>query len=411
MSAIARLAAFIVLPNGETARVGDLAFGAMDAGGGAPSAFRYAKTWLAQPNAFALDPESLPLREAEFAASNLAPPLAVFDDALPDDWGRRLLAFGRGIPLREQTPWRYLAEAGSDTMGALVYATADSPPTARFEPCDIDLLFDAAERFDSGEEMAPAALQRLLAAGSSPGGARPKAIVEFEGTQWLAKFPSTARDGGHDVPGLEYVCLTLAEACGISVPPARLIEVSGRHVLLTRRFDRLSDLPAGRRHMISLKTLCRERGGLYCLSYDEPMAMIRKHSIAPGVDVELFFRQMCFNAAIGNTDDHLKNFAMLRADHGWRLSPAYDLTPDIGRNGEHVLAMGPTRATPDNATLVGVGTRWLGAAARARAIVADITAAVARFDAVARQCGLPTITREHFAADIARRLTRIGAMA
>jgi serine/threonine-protein kinase HipA len=411
MSAVARLAVFIVLPNGGIARVGDLAFGAMDASGGAPAAFRYAKTWLTRPNAFALDPESLPLREAEFAASNLAPPLAVFDDALPDDWGRRLLALGRGIPLREQTPWRYLAEAGSDTMGALIYARADSPPAARFEACDIDLLFDAAERFDSGREMAPAALHRLLAAGSSPGGARPKAVVEFEGAQWIAKFPSAARDGHHDVPGLEYVCLTLADASGISVPPARLIELSGRHVLLTRRFDRLPGIPAGRRHMISLKTLCRERGGMFCLSYDEPMAMIRKHSVAPGVDVEQFFRQMCFNAAIGNTDDHLKNFAMLRADHGWRLSPAYDLVADIGRNGEHVLAMGPTRTTPDGATLAGVGTRWLGSAARARAIVAAVVTAVARFDTIARQCWLPAATRNHFAADIARRLTRIGSVA
>jgi serine/threonine-protein kinase HipA len=411
MSAVARLAVFIVLPDGGVARVGDLAFGAMDAGGGAPSAFRYAKDWLARPDTFALDPESLPLREPEFAASNLAPPLAVFDDALPDDWGRRLLAFGRAIPLREQTPWRYLIEAGGDTMGALVYATTNSQPTTRFEPWDVALLLDAAERFDSGLEIAPAALRHLLAAGSSPGGARPKAVVEFEGAQWIAKFPSATRDGGHDVPGLEYVCLTLADASGISVPPARLIELSGRHVLLTRRFDRPPGCPAGRRHMISLKTLCRERGGIYCLSYDEPMAMVRKHSAAPAIDVELFFRQMCFNAAIGNTDDHLKNFAMLRADHGWRLSPAYDLTPDIGRNGEHVLAMGSTRATPDGTTLANVGARWLGSAARARAIVAEVMAAVARFDTVARQCGLPTMTRNHFAADIARRLTRIGSVA
>jgi hypothetical protein len=62
-------------------------------------------------------------------------------------------------------------------------------------------------------------------------------------------------------------------------------------------------------------------------------------------------------------------------------------------------------------TLAGVGTRWLGSAARARAIVAAVVTAVARFDTIARQCWLPAATRNHFAADFARRLTRIGSAA
>jgi serine/threonine-protein kinase HipA len=411
MSATARLTVFIILPSGEAVRAGELAFGAMRGNGEAPSAFRYAQTWLARPDAFALDPESLPLVEGEFSARNLGPPLAVFDDSLPDDWGRRLLAIGRAIPRREQTPWRYLLEAGRDTMGALAYGNADCPPPARFEAADLTRLALDAERFDRGEALDGPALHRLLAAGSSPGGARPKVVVEFEGVQWIAKFASPSRDGQHDVPGLEYVCLKLADACGVVVPPARLLEIAGRHVLLTRRFDRLapSGACAGRRHMISLKTLCRERGGLFCLSYDEPMAMIRKHSASPRADIERFFRQMCFNAAIGNTDDHLKNFAMLRLDEGWRLSPAYDLVPDIGRNREHVLAIGPGRDTPDAATLIEVGRRWLGSTAAVCDIVGQVATAVTNFERVAKDCGLPAATRTYFAADIAGRLARIGS--
>lgn len=47
---------------------------------------------------------------------------------------------------------------------------------------------------------------------------------------------------------------------------------------------------------------------------------------------------MVFNAAIGNTDDHLKNFCMIRNESGLGLSPAYDLLPDINGNREHRLS-------------------------------------------------------------------------
>ncbi len=35
-----------------------------------------------------------------------------------------------------------------------------------------------------------------------------------------------------------------------------------------------------------------------------------------------------FSICVSNTDDHLRNHGFLLTDHGWRLSPAYDLNPD-----------------------------------------------------------------------------------
>lgn len=37
---------------------------------------------------------------------------------------------------------------------------------------------------------------------------------------------------------------------------------------------------------------------------------------------------MAFNALISNTDDHLRNHALIAAASEWKLSPAYDLTPN-----------------------------------------------------------------------------------
>lgn len=36
---------------------------------------------------------------------------------------------------------------------------------------------------------------------------------------------------------------------------------------------------------------------------------------------------MVFNALVGNIDDHPRNHGLLHDGHGWRLSPAFDITP------------------------------------------------------------------------------------
>jgi len=94
------LGVWVKLPEGKLAHAGDLACGDPDAQGRYESEFEYAEGWLAHPSAFDLDPESLRLANgrARHRASNLHPPLGVFEDALPDDWGRRLLVFDRRLP-------------------------------------------------------------------------------------------------------------------------------------------------------------------------------------------------------------------------------------------------------------------------------------------------------------------------
>jgi len=43
-----------------------------------------------------------------------------------------------------------------------------------------------------------------------------------------------------------------------------------------------------------------------------------------------------FNIAVSNTDDHLRNHGFLLTDKGWKLSPAYDLNPMVGKLGLHL---------------------------------------------------------------------------
>ena len=174
--------------------------------------------------------------------------------------------------------------------------------------------------------------------------------------EWIAEFPSK-RDGRFDVVGLEATALRLAAAAGIPVPEQRIVPLGkNRRALLVRRFDVLPG--GGRRHMLSLRTLCRERPGQYVQSYSELAEAVRKFSSHPADDVRQLFQQMVFNAAIGNTDDHLKNFWMLHDAHGFRLSPAFDLLPDVGERREHVLTFEYERIAPTRSQLMGLAARW-----------------------------------------------------
>jgi len=53
-------------------------------------------------------------------------------------------------------------------------------------------------------------------------------------------------------------------------------------------------------------------------------------------DLEQLFRRVVFNIAVGNRDDHLRNHGFLLTKDGWRLSPAFDINPNMEKSA-HVL--------------------------------------------------------------------------
>jgi len=400
------LAVWVTLPGGEEAMAGELACGDPDGNGAFACEFEYTPTWLQHPQAFALDPVSLPLRRGRFAARNLEPPLAVFDDALPDDWGRALIVRQLRLPRGQQgAPFllRALADRHTNSIGALRFETDRLAP-AQGQPAgvpDLAELAAAAAAFESGLAADPHSLQLLFATGSSLGGARPKAMVSDDNRQWIAKFLSVQRDGRFDVVGLEAVGLDLASRAGLLVPAHDLHKLgrTKRRALLVERFDAVGE--HGRRHMISLRTLCKERPGAHALSYSELAEVVRQISAAPQEDVDRLYRQMIFNAALGNTDDHLKNFWMLHDTGGYRLSPAFDLVPDVGERREHTLAFEYEHTAPARSTMLALAKRW--GVREADSMIDAILKAMGRFGAVAKARGVPSANIKEIGADIARR--------
>jgi serine/threonine-protein kinase HipA len=395
--------------DGTIRLAGELATTDPIAGGRFDSEFEYSTEWVADPTAFPLDPVSLPLhpRGRRFQAEQFHPPLSLLDDALPDDWGRQLLTKSLKLEGRNPSPPEMLLALRGGGTGALLFTEQPTVTdiATTLESRSLSALLSAASKFEAGTLPVNDEFRKLLEGSSRAGGARPKALVHDDNGEWLAKFPSQLRDRTHDVVGLEATCLELARRGGLTVPDSRLQRVGRRRVLLVQRFDVAPE--SGRIHMVSMRTLCKERPGIFVTSYTELAKVLDKYSAMPAADVSSLYRHMAFNAASGNVDDHLKNFWMLATPAGYRLAPAFDLVPDVSERGEHTLAFQYGFTCPTREALLAIANQWH--VSEPNSILDEVTHAVSTFAAAASKFGVrPGKSRDSVHSDIERRLALIG---
>ena len=402
-----RLDVWLTLPDGAPVKAGTLVTADPDAmRGGIEGQFRYDVGYLEQSNAFALDPFHLPLRSETFNAMRPESGVhAVFEDSLPDDWGRRIMVRRHNLSRQEQRVPQLLRLLGSQGLGALAFTEQEQAP-AKASSSDTISLQKLMEQASLFEQQPMAAgdheLAELFKAGSSPGGARPKALVNDKETACIAKFASS-RDR-FDVVGLEAAAMKLACQAGIPTAESRLVHLSGAKCLLVTRFD--INKAGGRNHLISMQSLLKA-DGYYNASYRDLAEVIRHISAQPARDLQHLYMQMVFNMMIGNTDDHLKNFLMLHDETGYRLSPAFDLLPDVGLNRHHVLRVGLTTTVPDGETLLAEANHFgIKRRSRARELVMTIHEAVAAWQSVFTHCQVPKTDSETIGADIEHRLNK-----
>lgn len=382
-------------PRGTPIIVGELLVSAPDKQRGRrfQGEFRYAHGYLNREDAFALDPLHLPLGAEPMDSANPHAGIhPVFEDSLPDAWGRAILCKRYNIPRQEQHPVYLLELLGSGALGALAYTREKRWEQGHVHAglTELSELAAAAERYEREPDAPMNELMRLFMAASSPGGARPKVLVRDEADgQWIAKLAST--HDNFDVVRLEAASLAAAHAAGISIPEFRLEELGERTALLVRRFDATTE--GGRNHVVSMQTLLGAQH-FYHLGYADMADILRKISDVPREDLHQLYRQAVFNAMLGNTDDHLKNFAMLRGEQGWRLTPAFDLLPDVNDNREHVLHFGYQGTRPTMAALQELGRNFgLSKQATSRAM-GEVEAAVEHFPEQCARFGVPEMELE-----------------
>ncbi len=296
--------------------------------------FVYGRHYLDRNDAVELDPIGLRLSNAVHETARLRGFFGAIRDAMPDYWGRRVIEKHTGhLQLEEMD---YLLEAPDDRAGALGFGLNVEPPAPRREfnqTLDLARLQAAADRILDDEPTAPdtdaVRAQELMLIGTSIGGARPKAVVQDGGDLWIAKF--SRNDDRWNQSRVEHGMLELARACGLHAADSRMVTVGGRDVLLVRRFDRNHTDNGFRRHrMVSAMTLLDADESIVsrdAWSYLRLADEIRRTSVEPEHDLRELYGRMVFNAAVSNEDDHPRNHAMIARTQGWRLSPAFDLTP------------------------------------------------------------------------------------
>jgi serine/threonine-protein kinase HipA len=297
-----------------------------------------------------ISPLRLPLRVGLHSASesHLRGLFGVFDDSLPDGWGRLLMDrtfLARSIRPAELTALDRLAYLGRHTMGALTYHPC-SEPDVPSETLDLAMLAAAARQLYDGTttEVLPA----LRRAGGSPGGARPKVLVGMRGERllsgvdtlppdyqpWLIKFAT--RDDPPNAGALEFIYARMAVAAGIKMPEVQLLAPlpDGERCFAVRRFDRDDN---SRIHVHTLANLLHADFRMPNLDYEHLLRITQKLTRSHS-DVRESFRRAVFNLLAHNRDDHGKNFAFLMGRDGtWQVSPAYDLMFVEGPGGEHTM--------------------------------------------------------------------------
>jgi len=322
---------------------------------------RYAQEWLV--HGFALS-EDLPLVDNEYLPpgrlnTDAQRAVGAVDDARPDRWGEKVIRFvekPKRLSLME-----YLYYAGDDRFGALGVSTSSSVyspkvggPLPRLDQAqqlsDVVAKIEASEPIDALEA-------KIIAGGGSPlGGAKPKALVDIGGVQWVVKF---SNNEPVDTPLIEHATMTLARRAGIIVAETKVIPLAGANAIAVRRFDREQDR---RIHSISAGTAIRAAtasGAEPEMGYPELARILRRVGVtqddANQRDARELFRRMVFNILLDNTDDHEKNHSLLVvnpiANGRLKLAPAYDVLPTNSGQGyqEFICGAHGRESTLENA--------------------------------------------------------------
>ncbi len=277
----------------------------------------------------------------------------VFNDSLPDGWGRLLLdrlLRSKNILKEEISPLNRLAYIGFTGIGALVYEP-DYNADNGAESINLDTLSAQTQEVLNGD--ARDVLQELLALNGSSTGARPKALIGVDkehkniihgkhalpdGFQyWLVKFANSM--DGNDAGAIEYVYSIMAKEAGVTMTETHLFPSSqGAGYFSTQRFDRNGKQ---RFHSHTACGLLHSDFRAPSLDYEDLLSLTQ--ALTRDVrEVEKMFRLAVFNVLSHNRDDHSKNFTFLMDASGeWKLSPAYDLTFSSGPRGEQsTMVMG-----------------------------------------------------------------------
>jgi serine/threonine-protein kinase HipA len=362
--------------------------------------FRYYPAFIA--SGIAISPFELPLN----TNTHIGNPkifeglFGVFNDSLPDGWGRLLTdrsLSNKGISLINVSPLDRLSYVGAKGMGALTYLpinTFSDDTRTVFDLDEISMNVLAVLEGDSG-----VVLDHLRNAGGSSGGARPKVFAAYNPEQdklkhgmnempsgfeeWLIKFPSSTDDP--DIAKIEMAYYKMACQAGIKMSESRLFESAKKQSFFgTKRFDRIDNKKL---HLHSASGLVHDDFRTSQLDYGHLLQ--NGHELTQRASTyEEIFRLMVFNVYAHNRDDHSKNFSFLMNEKGdWEFAPAYDLTLSSSSHGMHSTAIAGESENPSKRNFMQLAETFL--IKKADKIIEEVKEAIDNWEQIANSVNLP----------------------
>lgn len=327
--------------------------GTIEGTDGTDACFCYAESYLHRENCQAVS-VSLPVRPESFTAEQTR---NFFEGLLPEGYTRRTVA--QWLHVDETDYLSILEGLGNECLGA-IRITSDREPELHtsYEQISPQKIRQLAE------EGAVSSTELLVKTHLSLTGASGKVGLYYEphAEKWympLGLAPSThILKQSHikldSIVTNEQLSLLTARKLGIDVPDSFIVKAESEELpggseasvlLASARYDRI--FPKKKKMIGGLPVPLRlhqedfaqtlgisaadkyetedkgETSGYLRRMFD----LLRKYSADPITDQTRLWNIIVFNALLGNTDSHIKNFSLLyRADlRAVRLAPAYDL--------------------------------------------------------------------------------------
>lgn len=294
---------------------------------GGRCAFAYDESYLQSP--LPAISYTLPLRaEPHLSEYGLHP---FFDNLCAEGWLKNAQA--RALGLRRDDRFSLLLAFGTDLAGAVSIIDPDPAGDIKIDRNDPENIAALSARASlSG-------VQPKLGAIKEGRVFRP--VKRGERATHIAKLSSPVLP---DILGLEYIT---TQACAALLKEDTVVEMTlaslrgvAERSLLIRRFDRTED---GKQiHFEEFNQLLGNRSEDKYEAYYEHMAdfIIKNGNICLRAECDTLFRRVMACILTGNTDAHLKNFAMEHTEGGLRLTPSYDLVAAACYPQYQTLALG-----------------------------------------------------------------------
>lgn len=327
----------------------------------------------------------------------------VFNDSLPDGWGKLLLdrtLASKGENMQNLTPLDRLAYVGDKGMGALCYRPKFDEDETISSEIELDIIAQEMDHILKGNDSD--IIEELFALGGSSGGARPKIFVGYNSLtneiihgyhqltedfeDWIIKFSSSS--DSKEIANIEYAYHKMALKAGLEMSDCKLFTGrSGQTYFGTKRFDRIK----GKRiHVHTASGLMHDNFRMSTMDYGHLMDcafQLEKH-----VKVyEKVLRLAAFNVFAHNRDDHSKNFSFLMDSKGrWSFAPVYDLTFSNSAYGFHSTMVAGESKNPGWKHLIELAKYFR--IKKPELILEEVQDAISCWGSIAKECGVSKST-------------------